>query len=456
MTRKNVSLLILLLSCLLRVPASGEAEEIAPTLTLEGAISLALERNPRVAERQAENAIAQAHLARARANFLPSLQVQEVYTRTTDPVAVFGAKLSQNRFSARDFNPATLTNPELISNFHSIVSFSQSLYTGGRDRTAFAHARLLHQASAFRYDREIQEVIFATTASYYQVLLTQQQLMTLHAAIQTAQLTANIAQQRFDSGFIVKADVLSAEVRLAALKKEEIVASHQLTLIRARLNDTMGTALDSLWNIDDHVGRREYPLPTVSELEQQALNCRPDYQQLLLEEQAQQQLVRQAQAAFLPTIRGVASYDLYRSNFTVRGGDSWTVGVIAQWNLFNGGADAAGVAETRAILQRVQALLMQAANRIKLEIRDALMVLQSARARITVAEQAVTQAEAAMQIAADRYQSGLVTLVDTLAKEEALTQARSSLAEALYDYRIGWAQVDLASGVLCRTAPSAR
>lgn len=441
-----------LLFCILWIPIAGRADDIPPTLTLDYAIGLALEQNPRVWEADAEQAITQAGVARAHASFLPTLQVQEVYTRTNDPIGVFGTKLSQGRFSAQDFSVATLTNPTAVSNFHSTVSLSQSLYAGGRTSAALAQARLQHEASRSRSHRQRQEVIFATTSRYYQVLLAQRKIVVLSAALATAQEITRVAQQRFDNGLVVKADVLSAAVRLATLNEQQIGATQQLALAQARLNETMGASLDAAWSIDDRLVRCSGTLSTVADLEQQALAHRPDYQQLAFDEQAQHHAMSQARAAFLPTIRAVASYDLHHPNFPARGRDNWSVGVVAQWNLFNGGADAAGVAEATAGLRRMQALRTQAANRIKLEVREARATLHGARERSTVAEQAVTQAEAALQIATDRYQAGLSAFSDVLAREEALTHTRSTLSEALYDCSVGWTQVELASGTLGRTA----
>ena len=161
----TVSRTTFLLMYLLWIPVGSGAEDPPPLLTVDHAIALALEQNPRVWEAEAEQAIAQAGVARARASFLPTLQVQEVYTHTNVPTEVFGTKLNQGRFSTQDFNPSTLTNPTAISNFHSTVSLSQPLYAGGRTRAGFARARLQQQASASRYDRQLQEVMFATTNS---------------------------------------------------------------------------------------------------------------------------------------------------------------------------------------------------------------------------------------------------------------------------------------------------
>lgn len=441
---------------LFRPLSSGAGETVAP-LTLDRAVTLALQHNPRLQASQATIDAAQANVARSRAAFLPTLHLQEVYTRTDDPTAVFGTKLSHGKFSEREFSIAKLTSPSALGSFHSTLSFSQPLYAGGQTQAAFTRAQLHQYVSKLQHDRLTQKVIFAVAKSYYHVLYTQKQLTVLHAAMTTAQTIVNFAQQRFDSGLTVEADVLSTEVRLATLKEKEITTQQQHALAYSLLNNAMGLPLETIWDIDDRLLQSTAsPVPTLAELEQRALDQRPDYQQLAFEEQSQQQAVSQAQGAFLPTVHAVASYNLNRPDFLARGQDNWSIGVVAQWNLFNGGADYAALAEARAGVHRMQAFRTQTANTIKLEVREALTILSSAKERIAVAERAVTQAEAAWQIATDRYQVGLTTIVDVLRYEEALTQARSSLSEALYDHSLGWASLGLASGTLTQTSVGMR
>lgn len=90
------------------------------------------------------------------------------------------------------------------------------------------------------------------------------------------------------------------------------------------------------------------------------------------------------------------------------------------------------------------------ASRVRLAVKDAFFRLRTAEARIDVAKTAVTQAEAALRIVTDRYQTGLSTIVDLLGNETALTQAKANLAEALHDQLVSTASLELAVGIINR------
>jgi outer membrane protein TolC len=87
-------------------------------------------------------------------------------------------------------------------------------------------------------------------------------------------------------------------------------------------------------------------------------------------------------------------------------------------------------------------------SQVFLEVRQAYTQTASALQRIGVADQAVRQADEALRIVADRYNSGLLTIVDLLTAEAALQQTRTAQACARHDATVGKTHLRLAAGVL--------
>lgn len=429
-------------------PALAWAQEAAKGLTLTQAIEIALEKSPllQAARHQVEAAVA--GVDRARAGFFPKLDLGESFTRADNPVFAFSSKLNQGRFTQADFDVNRLNNPEATSNFRTNLSFAQPIYTGGKVSIGFEQAKLNRAATVQGFDRTRQEVIFQVARAYYRVLLAQADLEVVRSAIQAAEANLNLARARFEAGLVVESDVLSADVRLASLKEQEIIAQNQLILAQAALNDVMGLPLDEPFEIRDRLIQRPARSERLEELERLALTRRPDYQRLGFEERASERGIALARAEFLPTLRATATYELNHLSFAANGQDSWFVGVIFQWNLFNGFGDRAKVAEARAGFKRIQATRAGMASRIRLEVKDAFLKLKAAEERIGVAKGAVTQAEESLRIVKDRYEVGLTSIVDLLANESALTQARGNLTLALYDYNVGLANLELALGTI--------
>jgi outer membrane protein TolC len=337
-----------------------------------------------------------------------------------------------------------------MSNFRTSLSFAQPIYTGGKASIGFQQATLHQEATARGFDRKQQEVLFQVARAYYGLLLAQADLEVVQSAIAAAEANRYSARSRFETGLVVESDVLSADVRVSRLKEQEIIAQNQAILAKAILNDVVGLPLDQLFETVDRLIQRPARVERPAELEALALTRRPDYLKLDFEEKALGQGVALARAEFRPTLSANASYELNHQNFATNGQDSWFVGVVFQWNLFNGLHDRAKVAEARARFEETQALRTRMVSGVKLEVKDAFLKLRAAQERIGVAQKAVAQAAESLRIVKDRYEAGLTTIVDLLTSEAVLTQAKGNLTQTLYDYNVGLAGLELALGTMSK------
>jgi outer membrane protein TolC len=447
--RTRIAVIVLLL---VSVPSSGaraEREHGTP-LGLAQAIDIAMEQSPllHAARHQVEGATA--GIDRARAELLPKVDFVEAFSRSDNPVFAFGSKLNQGRFGENDFAIERLNGPGAVSNFRTALTFSQPIYTGGKATLALERARLDRLASDQGFERRRHEVMFQTARAYYAALLADADLGVVRAAREVAEANRDLARARADAGVVVESDALSAEVRVAGLREQEIVARHRSVLARAALNEVMGRALDEPIVLADALAEPRATTVAFEELEPRALIERPDYQRLGSEARAQERGVAAAHAELRPTLSATASYEVNALDVLANGQDSWFVGVALRWNLFNGLGDRARIAEARARLGEVQALRAAAARRIGLEVREAFLALQAARERIAVARQAVTHAEESLRIVRDRYETGLTTIVTLLSAEAALTETRASVTRALHDANVGAAHLDLTLGTITK------
>jgi outer membrane protein TolC len=419
-------------------------------LTLAEAVKVALERHPALRAATHQAAAAAAGVDQARAAFLPRLDFSEGVTRSDNPVYAFGSLLNQGRFAAADFAVDRLNHPDPISNWRTNIAGSLPLFQGGRAVLGYQQAQLGREAAERGLARIEQEVIFGVIRAYYGVLLAREAQATVEAALRTAEANLVSAQGRFEAGIVVASDALAARVRLARLKEEAIAAANQARLAQAALNEAMGVTLDQAYQI---TGRLDLP-PVRHErlegLDALARDRRPDYLRAFIEEQKSAKEVLRAQGAWLPTLRLLGNFEINNHRLTSEGQESWSVGVVLNWNLFNGGADRARIAEVQANYQRAAAIRARLANAIGLEIREAFLALQTARERVGVAREAVTQAEESMRIVQDRYEAGMTTIVELLDSETVLTAARTNVTRALYEATVGEARLALSLGTLDR------
>jgi outer membrane protein TolC len=85
---------------------------------------------------------------------------------------------------------------------------------------------------------------------------------------------------------------------------------------------------------------------------------------------------------------------------------------------------------------------------VRVETEQAYLEARSAWQRIAVAEKAVEQAEEGLRIVKNRYNNGLLTIVDLLDAEVTLQRARTRLFQSLHDHKVARIRLTLAAGVL--------
>ena len=118
----RVAQLAALFAALLPLLASAETK-----LTLEEAVSTALEKNPVRKAAVFEKRATSADVEQARSALLPQINFAEAYQRGDDPVFVFSGKLRQRRFSSADFALNQLNTPLPFGNLpdeHLLVDAS--------------------------------------------------------------------------------------------------------------------------------------------------------------------------------------------------------------------------------------------------------------------------------------------------------------------------------------------
>jgi outer membrane protein TolC len=424
------------------------AEPPTEELTLAAAVRRAVESHPALKAAVYQEAAATARVDQARAGFFPRLDFSEGVTQSDNPVYAFGSLLNQGRFTAADFALDKLNNPGAITNWRTNLTGNLPLFVGGRTYLGYQQAQLGHESVGLGKARLAQEVTFGVVRAYAAILLSQEALTTVEASLRTAEANLAAAQARHETGMVVASDALAARVRVARLKEEAIAAANQVRRAQAALSEAMGLPQDREYRVAGQLELPASPPDQPAALREIALQHRADYRQALLEEQRLDKDVLKAKGALLPTLHVMGNYEINNLRLATEGQDSWSVGVMLNLNLFNGGADRARIAEAQAQRARVAALRERLANAIELESRDAFLAHQTARERIGVAREAVTAAEESLRIVKDRYEAGLTTIVELLDSETALTAARTGLTRTLYDATVSRARLELSLGRL--------
>jgi outer membrane protein TolC len=415
---------------------------------------MALEKNPTV---QAAIAYAQAvheGIAEARAARLPRVDFSEGFTRGNNPVYVFGGLLTQRQFTAGDFGLNFLNTPPPLDIFRTQFIAALPLYDAGQTGRRIKDAKLSAQGAGESGQRTRQEVIFNVVKAYTDELLARENARVAEAAVKSAQSDLHRTKARQEEGQAVTSDLLSAQVQLAQAQEELLQANNAIDLAHAALNVAMGLPEDAATTIELGFKETSFEAGVLAERQQHALKSRPDLRQADLGVEHATIGSRMARAEFLPKVNVFSSWEEDNQTFLTRGGNNWTAGVSLNFNVFDGGANRARLAAAHYHQSQAQAQLAQMVAAVKLQVREAYLNLTTAQQRVEVSRQAQSQAEESLRIIQNRYEVGLATITDLLQVESAHTSAQKHYLNALFDYRLSYAALELSTGELAPDSPA--
>lgn len=410
------------------ITEAAAPEAAAMDIDLKGAVTTAIQNNRDITIAELKRKEAEADVSAAAAKKNPSISYS----------------WDRNQYSS-DSKSALQTGTN--HGYSQSLSVSWPIWTFGKVEGSIDAARYQKNIADLDVYKTEADTKLAAVQAYYQYL----------EAIKLAEVQAqsvtdyashlNNVQQQFDAGIVAKLDVLSSNVSLANAKQKSIAADNTRDVAEANLNNIMRVPMNTTLNPLD----KNFPEPEFDLTMEQAILMAQKYRWELVEAdysvKAAQASLRSAKAGYMPTVSVGGGYSWNEASVTSVDKDDWAVKGGLSWSLWDGGATQASVKKANAAVKAAQETLLQAREKIELEVRQDYLNVLSYKEQIRAAEASVAQAEEAYKIATVRYSSGVGINLDVLDAELALNTARTNYITALYNYNIGLATLEHAMGV---------
>ena len=407
----------------------------AEVWTLERALQEGLAHNPDARLAQQRIVAARAGLDQANAAFWPRLQFQSSYTRTDNPMLVFGSILNQRAYSpSLNFNDV----PDVDDlNVKGLVTVP--LYVGGKNQAARRAAKANTEAARRENEAVRNALGFEIARAFHTVLKTRQFIRAAEAGVNAFEKNLAVGNKRLEQGAALRTEVLDIEVRLAQAREE---------LVRARnANALAARALRNLVGIEGGEFAVADSVPQVSAPESGDFSGRAELAAAHHRERAAQEQLQGAKAGYLPRVSAFGSVDYdYGSKFN-SDGKSYTGGALVQWDVWDGRLTQAKAREAQANLEIAQEEERKLRLALDLEVEQARLELKTANESLAVTEQAVAQASESAEITRSRFEQGMALSTQVIDAESALIAARVRRAEAEADQRIAVAALRKALGL---------
>lgn len=428
----------------------------AQSRVLDDYVTLGLQQNLALKQQSLTVERSDAVKREALGNFLPSATLNARYTDFRGSGVDFGAFINPvfatlNQLTGSQNFP-TNVNVRLPLRQETTVRIAQPVFNGAIIE-GYRAASAARDAQGATHDAAVRSVAAEIRSAYLQHAKARR-LAELRVATralleeQVRVMTRLIEAGRATPDALSRARAeLSEAVQLQAEAAQLVSASAQsFNMMLARpLTDAVSTDSDTLG-----FG----PMPTLDDALEVARAQRPELRALGAAERAAIAQRRAAQSAFLPDVAVALDYGFQGNEYRfANDADYAALTVIASWNVFNGGRDAARAEQAALDARRFAVQGDEAKRGVELQVRLAWQAAEVARAAIATAEDQRVAAARTHDLVRRRAEEGLASPLELSQARTQLTAAELNAVFTAYDYYLRRVELDRAAALYPRATP---
>ena len=418
------------------------AQNSSIVLTMEDAISLALDRNSELKIAKMEVEKSEQKLREARSGLFPKLDLSGQYQRYIDKPVIFlppGSPFGRTLVIGSD-------NSYLATAQLSMPLFALPLYEGiGLASDALDIAEQ-------NYISVKNKIVGDVKKSFLAVILTRETKDVMQQSLKNAEDNFENIKRLNSAGTLSDYDVLRAEVQVENLKPVVLQMENNYKLSLEALKVAIG--LDANQNIDV-VGEMDfdesYKIPTEAEVIEEFLQNNPTLAILEKQVKLNDRNVSLEQAAYFPSLAGFGNYQYQTQANDFKFSDynwvkTFVLGLQLQIPIFNGFKTQSRVNQAEIGLNQAVEQKRNLTEAIKTQALSVLYRVQQAVKRIEGQNKTVRTAQEGYEIAKRRLENNVGTQLEVNDAELALRQAKLNRLQAIYDFKVAEADLETVLG----------
>jgi outer membrane protein len=319
--------------------------------------------------------------------------------------------------------------------FEVALNLNYTIFDFGARAGRINAAKAEALAANFAFNDSHRNVIYRVEQAYYQLLNAAGQEEAARANLSNAQAVQQAAEERLNNGLATLPDVLEARSATAQAQYELQAVLGSEEIAHGNLATALGTIPQTAVSVQP---LRELTIPntiddSVNSAMDRALAQRPDLLQRVADVQAAKGRVKEAHAAYYPSLNFTASptaESLYGLQQQLPWGQ--TAGLAGgmafklNWTVFDGGARKNRLAQAEANVHEAEAQVHVSRDQIANEVWAAYSDLNTALRQREAATALLEAAGRSYDAALESYNYGLRNLLDVTAAQRTLAQARST------------------------------
>jgi NodT family efflux transporter outer membrane factor (OMF) lipoprotein len=330
------------------------------------------------------------------------------------------------------------------------VSLSYLLFDFGGRGGRVEGARQQLFAAGFSHNAAIQDVVLQIQVAYFQYLATRSLVGAQRTTLEEAQANLQAAEERRRVGVATVADVLQARTAASQAQLDLQTTEGNLQTTRGALALALGLPANLPYDVDSSAAVVAVaPLAdSVNALIASALHGRPDLAAARSQAEAARAAIGEARSNLLPSLNLSATAGRTYATTIPNGANSYNVAVGLTIPLFNGFSRQYDLRSAEYQAEAATARTETLRQQVVYQVFNAYYALQTATRRVHTTEVLLASAQQSNEVALARYKAGVGSVLDLLAAQSALANARAQHVDARLSWSVSLAQLAHDAGVL--------
>jgi outer membrane protein TolC len=327
------------------------------------------------------------------------------------------------------------------SNIYSAgISFNQPLYTFGKIGTAIDVAKNFNKSAKATYARNMQTLQLGALDMFFRTMIFEKASIIAERSLARKKELNSFLERNFQNGAGSKAQVLKTRADVADQIAQTIVSKRDAKVMRMNLNALMGQQLTDSTVLDttDFLGNlSNMPVQQPEEAVRTALTGRMDIKSMRLLAESNKGGAKILRALYLPSIAalGSAGYSKMESDLqmlSTKGNPNWSLGVGAQWTLFDGFSNSAKAAQYQSDANKLEIIVSTMEKMVEIEVRSAILECSAADSNLSSSREMLNAASETYDLTNSNFKQGSGQFSDLQLADETLQQAELGIINARY------------------------
>ena len=458
--------MLLFLAAALNLQASAQAENSGSepgTLSLQEAISYAIEHNVQVKNQRLEIAISDA-------------QVKEVLAQGY-PQANVNGNLTYNAVVPTSFLPAQIFNPDAPADTYAPVQFGvphqgnialsvNQLIFNGSFFVGLQASKTVKELTQKNVEKAETDVAENVSTAYFGALIAQERLKLLQN--NTARLDSLLrdTQVMYDNGFVELIDVQRIKVNRNNVRTQYQNVERAYAININMLKFLVGMPIENNLRLTESLN--DFVLESKASA-QYAYSDRVEYQQLQINRELALLDVKNNRIQYYPTVNAFFNYgynagqptfsglfqeseDFQDVDGNIQEVSTWnnysSVGLNVNIPIFDGFLKANRIRRAKLVVEQTENFIRNTENQIDMEVQQARINLENSRQNLQIQKENMELAQEVFRISKIKYQEGVGSNLEVIEAENAYVTAENQYYEALYNALVAKVQHQKATGNL--------